>query len=364
MNSTFQQILSAIAFFILGSLYPVVNNTILSFKFRYKNNLELEFRQPWLQTFLMFFGMSFFMIPTLIKARCKSQQNSNRISGFQLYRIVFVPVFINIIAAILSTYCLMYMPVHIWQIFNEFSLLFNALFSAMFKHSQLFFSDWIGLFFVVIGISFAGVFSLLRSISEHSSTTTELFFSFILQILCHCFRSFSSIGEEFLLKESTPITIIGFEGLWGIYIIGLIFLPLSNVNKSDYAGIYEVSADIIPFFQNSKYLILLELLFIICVSFYRYARAFIMSSSVNTKSLYESFFPISVWLISFLRYLVVGSESTKFFDSNSAFELIGLIITLFGSLLYHRVIKLPCFLYSKESNNSDVHSMTNDYLLD
>ncbi|OHT08581.1 hypothetical protein TRFO_22843 [Tritrichomonas foetus] len=367
MGSLFTQIIAVIILFITGSIYPVVNNYILTHQFPYKNGLTLQFRQPWLQTFFVCFGMTFFMIPTLIRAKCKANIKADKISGFNLFRVIIAPSLLTILYVALQTYCLMFMPVNIWQIFNEFYLLFNAFFSVTFRGQKLHFTDWTGLFFVVIGIAFAGVASLMRSISERSATTTELFFSFILQILAHCLKGFASLGEDYMLQNSNTVTVTGFEGLWGIYLIAFIFLPFCNITKSQYVGIHEITADAVTLFQNSTALIILEIVFICCIAFYRFCSLYLYSLSSFRKTLYESFLPITVWLISYFTHLFTKQEnSRKFFDYNSYFEASGLIITLFGSFIYHRIIRLPCFAYSKETidnNSSEVQIAAKNYLL-
>lgn len=367
MASTIIQIISIFLLFLFGSIYPVISNTILTYQFTYKDKIYLQFQQPWFQTFLAFIGMSFFIIPSLVITRCKEDINNNNNSGLAVFRSSSLSSIFGIFSLALQTYSLIYMPVHIWQIFNEFYLLFTALFSIIYNGKKLHITDWIGLFFVVLGISFAGVSALIRSISERTELTTELFFSFILQILSHCLKAFVELGEDSLLKSSSSLTITAYEGLWGVYIISLIILPFVNITKYNLIGFHEYSPDILTFFKSSKFLIALEIFFVISITIYRFCEIYLQGTSKEKKYIFESLLPITVWFTSFVKYKIHKSASVSpFFDNYSFIEIAGLVITLFGSLMYHKIIKLPCFVYSKESLGStkDIQIVPDKYVLD
>lgn len=364
--SIITHILVTLLLFIAGSIYPVFNNAILTYQFRYKNNLSLQFQQPWFQTLLSFVGMSLFIIPSLIMSRCKDDININN-SGMQLFRSSSFSSILGIFSLVLQTYSLIYMPVHIWQIFNDFYLLFSALFSIIIGRKKLHFTDWIGLFFVVLGISFAGVSVLIRSISLRSELTTEIFFSFILQILGHALRAFVELGEESLLESSKPYTITAYEGIWGVYLISFIILPIVNITQTDLIIFHEYSPDILTFIKCSKVLIVLEIFFAISFAIYRFSEIYLLKSSKSRRSIYESFLPLTVWIFSFVKHKIQKvKNNTPFFDKYSYLEIIGLIITLLGSLMYHKIIKLSCFAYSKETLDDSRNSqmIPNNFVLD
>lgn len=366
MASVFLQILVTLLLFLAGSIYPVINNTILTYQFQYKNNLVLQFQQPWFQTLLSLIGMSFFIIPSLIISRCKKDIN-NQTNGWSIYRSSSLSSILLIFSLVLQTYSLIYMPAHIWQIFNEFYLLFSALFSIIVGRKKLHFTDWIGLFFVVLGISFAGVSVLIRSISLRSELTTEIFFSFILQILGHALRAFVELGEESLLESASSSTITAYEGIWGVYLVALIILPIVNITQTDLIIFHEYSPDILTFFKCSKLLIILEVFFVISFAIYRFSDIYLLSASKLRRSIYISFLPLTVWLTSFVKYKIQKEKpNLPFIDTYSYLEIAGFIITLFGSLMYHKIIKLSCFVYSKEAfdNSRDAQMIPNNYVLD
>ena len=85
MSPIISKIIATLILFIAGSFYPVINNTILTYQFQFEKNLSLQFQQPWFQTLLSFTGMSFFIIPSLIKNSCKEDINSHK-SGMAVFR--------------------------------------------------------------------------------------------------------------------------------------------------------------------------------------------------------------------------------------------------------------------------------------
>ena len=365
MSPIISKIIATLILFIAGSFYPVINNTILTYQFQFEKNLSLQFQQPWFQTLLSFTGMSFFIIPSLIKTRCKEDINSHN-SEMAVFRSSSFSSILGIFSLVLQTYSLIYMPVHVWQIFNEFYLLFSALFSIIIGRKKLHFTDWIGLFFVVFGISLAGVSVLIRSIHQRSELTTEIFFSFILQILGHSLKAFVELSEESLLENSSSLTVTAYEGLWGVYLITLIILPIVNITQTDLIIFHERSPDILTFLKGSSFLIIFEVFFIISFAIYRFSEIYLLGASKARRSVYESFLPITIWLLSFIKYKIQKNNILPFIDNYSYLEIAGLVITLLGSLMYHKIIKLSCFVYSKENldTSRDVQIMPNNYVLD
>ena len=354
MGSLIQQIVAILVLFIAGSLYPVLNSTILTYNFRFKGSLFLCFQQPWFQTLIAFLGLSFFIIPSLIYTKFSKKKNNskqdNQYTNLAIFRLSSSASILRIISVGLQTYSLTFMPVNVWQIFSEFYLLFTALFAVIFKQEKLHFTDWVGLFFTVLGIALAGVSALLRSISERSNAITELFFSFILQILSHALQSFSVLSQENLLKESSPITLTAFEGLWGVYLIGLIILPLVNVTDSHAIGIHETTADLPYFFKNSTALIPLEIGFLLLFGLYRFSCFYLFSKSSYRESIYNSFLPSTFSITTLVRHQIYKDNLViSFLEKYSILEIVGIVSTFLGSFIYHNIFKLPCFGYSKES---------------
>lgn len=354
-------------FLISGTAFPILNNAILNFNVPWKNNVEIQFRKPWFQNCMMFVCMCVFLIFYFTKNKCQCKKetiNSSEMVGFRLFRFCSIPSIIFIIATILQNYGLLYMSTTVWQLFHGFQLLFTTLFAVTYRKQQLFLYDWLGLFVTILGMCFAGVGIMLRQESE--GEVSKVFIAFILVIFSHGLKGFQTILEEKLTHDYnvSPIDLIGIEGFWGSYITILICIPICNIlNPTLGVGLYENTGEAFAMLKSSKKLTILLICYMITITIYSYGGVLVTSQeSAVHRSLYELARPFLVWIASTLTYYITKSPlyGDKL-DKYSAFELVGFGICVLGIIIYNRIWKLPCFVYSgTDEETSELMSLNNE----
>jgi len=340
-----------------GSIFPMINNVLILMGFPWKFGIIMPFYKPWFLILTTFFGMGLMFLIYIVMKCCKSSENSPRNrSDLFLFRSLFAPAILNILSSILQSYALFFMPLTVWQLFHGFQVLFATLFSVTYLRKALYLVDWLGLFVTVLGICTAGVSALLRGLNESDVTITQLFFSFLMVILSHGIKSFQMIMEEELIRNdgASPVEITTFEGIWGVFIIGFIILPICNILPSK-SGIciYENTVEIYEILKLSTRLITLVVLYMGCTTFYNYCGIVVTSfSSALHRALYEMFRPFIILAVSafafyFTEYKAIGEKMDRF----SIIEFIGFFIAVIGTLIYNKTIELPCFFYNDTSDD-------------
>jgi drug/metabolite transporter (DMT)-like permease len=355
--------------FIAGSVYPVLNNIILYFGFPYKYGFTLGFLKPYFISSVVYLGMAILIIPCLIKRyTCPSEKNENDPRGLALFRKLGLPSFLFLISANIQSYALVYMPTTVWQLFHGFQVLFTTLFAVTYRHQRLFLVDWLGLFATVSGICIGGVASMLRGIKNDDVSIYSLFIAFILVIISHGIRSFQTIKEEEITHDlrAEPIEVVACEGIWCLFISLTIVTPLTNIVPSTLGvGLYENTSDSIARIALSYKLPFFLLGLLVSSTIYYYCGVVVTSfSSAIHRNLYEMVRPFLVWTLSTITYYVTGNTlAGEKLDGYTAIELIGFAVSVVGTLIYNRYIKLPCFVYNELIDaETDDHSISRNLI--
>lgn len=353
--------LSIVMFFVFGACVPILNSVILKDSYPWKNGLTLRFRKPWFQLTTQFFGMSLFVIPSILYKRLKKREPNLRFihvdGGWNEFRKVALPALCNILATGLQNKALMYIPTAVWQVFFGFQVLFATLFAVTYRRQKLLLVDWLGLFISVAGMSFSGVGALLRGISTGSDQSISgIFFSFIIAIISHGIQAFQTIIEEKLLHDEgiNTATLTAYEGVWGLYVCVFIILPfVATMSPTDSLEFYENTIETFEMLGNSARLVSMVVVFLICVTLYSFfGLAVTELSSAIHRNMYEMVRPLPVWALSFVTYYITDDTALgEPIDSNTILELGGFCVSVIGSLIYNRVIKFPCFVYIEEEKS-------------
>ena len=353
------------SFFFFGSLYTVLNSVVLKSEFAWKSHLTLEFHKPWFQLFLMQIAMTCYEIPNVIRKlivrTSKKQPNPSPFPTLSLFRSSALPSICQLLSTVMQFYGLIYIPAAVWQVFFGFQVLFATLFAVTIRKQKLYLVDWLGLFICVSGMCFSGVSALLRGIrSDNSDNITRIFFSFIILIMAHGISAYQTILEEKLLHETSidSVQLISFEGIWGTYICIFICLPICSIlpfNRT--IGIYENTIESFIMLSKSYTLDLLLLGYMASISLYQFFGINVTKfSTAIHRNLYEMMRPFFVWLISIVAQQITSNINEPL-DRYSFLEIFGFVFSIFGSLIYNRVIRFPCFTYVEDQDHLNTNPL-------
>lgn len=287
-----------------------------------------------------------------------------------IFRKTAVPSICNIIGQACLNQGLIYVPATVWQIFYGFQILFATLFSVTIRKRQLFLVDWLSLFISTAGLAFSGVAALLRGIaSDSEQPISSIFFSIIILIFAHGIIAFQTILEERLLHDEdiNSATLTACEGVWGVFFLTFIVLPLCSVLKPT-SHFYEDSIETFQMIAKSGQLAGLIVGYLMTVTGYSFCGIQItrVSSAIH-RNMYEMVRPLPVWLLSlFIYYVTTNNEEIgEPLDKFSILEMCGFSISIIGSLFYNRVLKFSCLTYvDKEEVPKNAHNNSQSNLLD
>jgi drug/metabolite transporter (DMT)-like permease len=228
-------------------------------------------------------------------------------------------------------------------------VIFTALFSIFYRKKKLHCVDWIGIFVVVLGIILVGVSAILgdsQNSKKVASQTMQLI-AMVFVMFSQALQAVRAVAEEKILHDidADPPEIIGFEGTWGLYVLTFVGLPLANILPESLGeGIYEDSVESFLMIGSSLELMLLMFGYFVAVCFYNVSGLVLCGyTSALHRTIYDSLRSISTWATSvFVYYVWRGSGAGETLSIWSLVRLAGFTLMVIGSLIYQKMLKLPC----------------------
>ncbi|KAJ5075224.1 hypothetical protein M0811_07577 [Anaeramoeba ignava] len=335
------------------------------------------FEKPWFQDWTMFFGMSFCLFgirkpktqeskPILASDEKEIVESKPPTPLKRISILVMAPATCDLIASFLSNAALIWLSGSVWQMFRNTVIIFTAFLAVVYRKHKLPKYEWFGVIIVVIGLVIVGVATLKapEDTSNGSSSVTLRAIGILLVTIGQLVWAFQTIFEEQLLHDinATEWTIVGFEGMWGflfciVFMIIAYFLPGKDGN-----GLHENTLDSFVMLYHSGVLIAFTFTYIAVVFVYNITGVYITSfSSALFRNLIEAIRPFLIWItLLTVHYSSPDSELGEKWTTWGWLELVGFIVTIFGTFVYNKSIKLPFLFYGNEqikSNNQQKHQI-------
>jgi hypothetical protein len=344
-------------FFVCGACSSVLGNVLYTTKARGLHNRVIEFRKPWFQGWAMFVGMSFLIVDTPVwrTCRCPPYNTGGPVRGWGLYRLVAIPALCDLSATVLQSIALLYLIPSVWQMFRGSILLFTALFALCYRHQRLRAVDWAGVIVTIVGITVVGLSAILNGSDDGSSIQNASVgmktLAMGLIIIAQALQAFQTIVEEQLLHDvdARESEVVAFEGFWGLFLQTFIAMPLANILPEDAGeGIFEHSIESFMMLFSSWKLVGLVIAYSVAIAGLNITgMIFTAISTAIHRNIYEALRSIAVWALSvIIYYCAPNSGAGEKLTLWSLLEGFGFLLSIFGSFIYNRVVKLTCFDYS------------------
>lgn len=360
--SFLKKTITLIVFFTTGSFAAVLTNIIYNLKAKGFHNVMKPFQRPWFQGWIMFLGMSLLIFDTRIIRTCKClpYKIGGTVQGWGLFRVISIPALCDLLATVFQNIAFLYLKPSIWQMMRGSILLFTALFAIFYRHNRLGLVDWLGVIITIIGITIVGISSILGDSDESEnlqnvSVKMQILGLFLI-IIAQGLQAFQTIVEEELLHDvnATESEIVSYEGLWGLFFSTFIAMPIANLTPEAAGdGIYENSLESFYMISSSWQIIIAEFFYLFIVVCYNQTGMMITEfSTAIHRNIYEALRSMAVWAVSVFFYYVFPSLGAgEGLNWMSLVQLLGFSVSILGSFIYNRVIKIPC--WEKDNVNTN-----------
>jgi len=247
---------------------------------------------------------------------------------------------------------LVYTNASVYQMLRGVVVVFTGFFTYLFLKKKQFAFQWVGIFFVVLGVFIVGLVSVVMNDASIEPAKNPLVGD-ILVIGAQMFISFQMIAEEKFLGQfdAHPLQVVGLEGIFGVGII-ITMLSIMQVTLGDSGStgnMYDVRFALAVF---SDFLVIKipSLCFILTYCMTNFFGVWTTQTlGATARTTIEQCRTLTVWFVG----LGLGWESFLWP------QIIGFAILVFGAFMYNKAFKLPWFKYPEPTNAELSKSLIN-----
>ncbi|KAI1301310.1 Solute carrier family 35 member F6 [Halotydeus destructor] len=340
------QIFLAIMMVITGSINTLATKWADESKSVGRDGRLREFNHPFLQAVGMFFGeftclIAFKILYMIYRRRQYTESDMPAmVSGTRDYSpfIFFLPALCDMVAT--ST---MYIGLNLtyassFQMLRGALIIFTGLLSVAFLGRVLKVYEWIGIFFVILGLSVVGTSDLFSG-KDSGKGINSLITGDLLIVTAQIITAAQMVIEEkFVSKRNiSPLEAVGWEGFFGFTTLSVLLIPMYYIkvgqtifqNPEDRL---EDAIDGVHQIMNSWQVATGFLGTIVSIAFFNFAGISVTKEmSATTRTVLDSVRTFVIWIFS----LSVGWQGF------SGIQLLGFIVLLAGMFLYNDVIIRP-----------------------
>ncbi|KAJ5075222.1 hypothetical protein M0811_07575 [Anaeramoeba ignava] len=347
-STTLFKWLVIIGMLISGIFSVVMNKLMYQTKSKGIHGDKHYFEKPWFQNWAMFVALLFCFFgirkpktkesePILTSDEKEIVESKPPTPLKRISILVMAPATCDLIAGFVSGVALIWLSGSDWQMFRNTVIIFTAFLAVVYRKHKLPKYEWFGVIIVVIGLVLVGVATLKapEDTSNGSSSVTLRAIGIVLVIISQFVWALQTIFEEQLLHDinASEWAIVGKDG----------------------NGVHEDSLDTFVMLYHSGVLIAYTLTYIAAIFAINILGMYITSfSSALFRNILEGIRPFLIWItLLIVYYSSPDSELGEKWTKWSWLELVGFIVTIFGTFVYNKSIKLPFFFYGNEQIKSN-----------
>jgi hypothetical protein len=326
---------------------------------------QKEFRKPWTQNIVMFFGEA--LVITIFLARAPSRARAREQIGQSATRAPFYIFALSACLDILGTGVggvgMMYISASVWQVMRGSLLIFTSLLTPIFLRN----SDgsrrmpkafnWVAVLVVASGLLFVGMSAIMDDSGE---TSTNVPLGILLTVVAQLFEATKVVFEELFVNRynAPPEQVVGSEGLWGILVMCIV-LAVMYAAPGDDAGSFENVVDSLHMMAGSGRLLAFVVFNMFSISFFNFFGVTISGQlSAVTRTINDAMRTMIIWTVEIIVFYGISEKYGQEWQPHSYLQLIGFLFLITGNMINSKVLRLPCFRYDEvaptASNNSQI----------
>jgi len=332
---------------------------------------ERSFDHPFFQASTMFIGEALCLIAFIIKKKyfsapapptytsLKDGTSSSTSDGLFTNSIYFsLPAMLDMTGTgvMNAGLCLTYASV--FQMLRSAVVVFTALLSVVILKRRLRAFHWVSILFVVMGVSVVGYVSIKYSSDDSSKSQSSVMLGNALVILAQAMVALQMVVEEKIINTygAPALKAVGFEGVFGFLILGILLVPLYYIQVSGGVNEYPIedAYDALLQVSNSGEIQIALCGYIMSIAFFNFFGISVTKAmSASHRMVLDSLRTVAVLAVS----IALGWEEFHYE------QLFGFFLLILGTSLYNEIIRLPSiFEYDddEEVRESFVESIRQD----
>lgn len=302
---------------------------------------KTKWNRPFFNSALLFFGMSFTLIPFFWFRFGKPGVTE---LNFQVMLNMVVPSILEFVGQALFMIGSLYIPMALSLALKGSRVVFSAIFLVMFLKRKLFPFHWFGATLTIVGLGVAAIKHIIKP-KGNSTTGLEVLTGISLVMAGEFIRSFRTVLEEKLMKKLRydALLVVGLQGIMALmFTIPTLFVVNAIWSNGKRFEDFELT---MTQFSYTPLIYGLAATFPITVPGLFISGAYVtklMSAVHNALTTM-----ITLGVVWSLTIVVNAIEPTRGapLEWLSTVELTGYAIVLVSSLIYDAILRLPHFYY-------------------
>jgi hypothetical protein len=228
------------------------------------------------------------------------------------------------------------------------TVVFAALVSKIVLDKRFSWRHLIGLGGVVFGLFLCGLAGQLKSHGSGSVTPPGQVLLGIILIVCSSgLQGTQSVLEEKYMKKSdkftvAPLELVGWEGVFGSLISGLIVLPIAHSIPGKDCGKVENTHDTLLIIANNHKVLAIMIVYTLNIAVFNFLSTTVSNllSAVH-RQLINASRTVTIWAVQLFLYYQVKRSLGEDWTNWSFLQLCGFVCLLSGSLTYGLAPPVP-----------------------
>ncbi len=303
-----------------------------------------QFNHPFLQAWFMFVGELLCLLVfrlMVLRASRKSKKDRDAIDCAEPFSpLIFVlPACCDMTATSLMYLGLTMTDASVFQMLRGSVIIFTGIFSIIWLKRKLYLFHWIGMSAVLIGCVIVGLASVLNKPTNSSEARNPELGNTLIVVAQVVTAVQMVVEERYVSGKNIPaLQAVGWEGFFGVTILGLLLIPMyyipavDGLSETESGGShFEDALDGFNQISNSVQLLLCICGTITSIACFNYFGISVTKSmSAVHRMVLDSIRTIVIWGVS----LFLGWEQFQWM------QMSGFCVLLFGTMVYNEILSL------------------------
>jgi hypothetical protein len=331
-----------------------------------------NFSKPWFQTDVMFLGMMLSYVAFLLL-----RTDSSIRPGLKFYLATALPALCDLTATSLMNVQLLYLQASVWQMLRGSMTIFSSIFCAFVLRRPHFPFMWWSVLGVAVALLIVGAAAVCSTGAGKAGVSQgQTILAIVLTIVAQLIQASQLVIEDWLLHDmkTHPLQLVGLKGFWGFCVCSFVLLPIIQFTPgAEGNGIHEDVVDSFDMIGKNPIILLFVILYAFFILGYNIGGMIVINvySAVH-RTILEGLRTLCIWVVELIMfYSLLGSDYGNHhpgvgeeWTTWSFMQLSGFLLLFTSTLMYNKVLRLPCWKYPAPAQLESARQLQSGPLLE
>lgn len=297
-----------------------------------------RFSRPFFGATVLFFGMTFTLIPYYFLRHNKP--GVTKVDKMTFVNMI-LPSLMEFIGQTMFMFGVMNIPMSLSLTLKGARVVFSALLLVVFLKRKLFAFHWTAIALTLVGIVVSSLKEIIEPSSSKKNDTTSVLIGIALVLGGEFIRSGRTVLEEKLMKKLKydALLVVGLQGLYAL-VLSIPALFVANAIQTSKGSLEDLTTTWNQF-TSSSIVLGISLTTPITVPGLFISGAYVTKLMSAVHNALTTIITNSiVWMLGIIVFYIDSTRGEKLVPLSSV-QLVGFFIVLFSSLMYDAIIRIP-----------------------